>query len=572
MRMKAIKKNLVIILFFLLSYHTTIFAQFQEEIRIRETNKHYEQGDWSSFTCGRFVNSIALGNEFVYFATTGGILRYQVFENKWLYPWTISNGLAHNRIVTVAFNEATSTLWCSTPVSVSYYENFSRMWHNLFYDEIGIHTNDFVLSIGFVNDQILLETHEGRVLISNHEYGNLNFKSSDWQNIPNSNSVAWYGQRGKSNTELPLLFMTDGYLFDSRGIITDTNMRHFDITYYISDKWGNIWIGTWGLGAARADSRTQQMELLTFGLMNGNVSALSFSDEEFWIGGWDPNYYKGTDWGLENGLTRWNTRYQSWDYFQAKFITGFGNDQALAIAFDNFQIWIGTEQALVEYNTERNRWYSFDQRNGLRNNYINDIVFSDDHLWVASPSGIDQLTKGSLHSDSLVIERIGYDRLREIEVFDLELVDSTLWAATKIGLYTYNLSSQTGSFREGDWSPRTSPVTALCKNSTSIWCGGPDGVYAYNFKNKTWFSSPERNDKFRQRINYIQATDNVVFLATDEGVWKYDLERRYWRQFTVEDGLLSPIVNVIKIQGEYVWFGTAEGLCRFYWNSPMRID
>ncbi|MBN2090736.1 hypothetical protein JW964_14080 [candidate division KSB1 bacterium] len=571
MRINA-NKILMGIFYLFLSYHSTIFAQFQDEIRIRETNKHYEQGDWSSYTCGRFVNSIAIGNEFIYFATTGGILRYQVFENKWLYPWTVSNGLAHNRIIAVAFNESTNTLWCSTPVGVSYYENSSRMWHNLFYDEIGIRSNDFIHSIGFVNDQIILETHDGRILLSSNEYGNLNFNNGNWQNIPNSNSVAWYGHRGKSNAELPLLFMSDGYLFDSRGIITDTNMRHFDITYYIFDKWGYIWIGTWGLGAARADTRTQQMELLTFGLMNGNVSALALSNEEFWIGGWDPNYYKGTDWGLENGLTRWDTRYQTWDYFQAKFITGFNNDQALSIAIDTTQIWIGTEQALVEYNVDRNRWYSFDPRNGLRNNLINDIVFNDDYLWVASPSGIDQIEKATLHTDSVAIERVGYDRLREIEVFDLELVDSTLWAATKIGLYFYDLSNQTGRFLEGDWSPRTTPVTALGKNSTSIWCGGPDGVYAYNFIKKTWFSSPERNDKFDQRINYIQATDNVVFVATDNGVWKYDLDRRYWRQFTMEDGLLSPIVNVIRIEGEYVWFGTAEGLCRFYWNSPMRID
>ena len=64
------------------------------ERRIYESNRAYEQGDWITYSATRFIRYVSLGNTTVYFASTGGIKRYNFFTNQWNYPWTVSNGLA----------------------------------------------------------------------------------------------------------------------------------------------------------------------------------------------------------------------------------------------------------------------------------------------------------------------------------------------------------------------------------------------------------------------------------------------------------------------------------------------
>jgi len=105
-----------------------------------------------------------------------------------------------------------------------------------------------------------------------------------------------------------------------------------------------------------------------------------------------------------------------------------------------------------------------------------------------------------------------------------------------------------------------------------VWFGTDDEVDVYDLKQKKWLPSPARLTSHNARVNYIAATDEVVFVATTEGVWKFDPKRNYWKQFTRLDGLISDLVNWIHIDGDYVWFATNDGMCRFYWNSPMRID
>jgi ligand-binding sensor domain-containing protein len=569
MKATALMKILIPLLFTILTVSLAP-AQFSSDIRIEKTNEHYELGDWIGYSNCRFVNSIAIGTQFIYFATTGGITRYNFYDNEWDFPWTSCNGMAHNHAICVAYDENTNQLWCSSPVGISHYEPFSRIWYNSYYDDFGVDSDDFVLSIGFTSSEVWLQTGSGQMFRKNKDYGS--FTSAGSINYSENNEIIWFGQRGKSERELPLLFMSDGYLFESQKTITDPNMRRYDVTYYVFDKWGYLWIATWGLGAARADTRTQQMDLLPFGLYQANSTALALEDDRIWIGAWDPEYDRGTDWGEENGVTFWNMRDDTWKYFQAKYITDFNDDQTNRIKIDGSRIWFANERSLNEYIKDRSRWYSYDQTDRIRNNFIYDVEVNSEYVWVATPAGIDQMAKRSIHSDSAEIKRVAYDALREVEVYDIDLAGDTLWAGTRHGAYLYDVAKDSGHFFEGDWSPGVNPVTAVGVSPNVVWFGTEDEVFGFDFRKNKWLPSPARFSRINSQVNDIQATEKVVFVATDEGVWKYDVDREYWKQFTIEDGLLSQKVNEMKIVGDYVWFATAEGICRFYWNNPMRID
>ena len=82
---------IIVILFFMMS-------ATDAQIRIRETNRAYQQGDWITFATTRFVRYVSIGHTYVYFSTTGGITRLNRFSYKWDFPWTTSNGLPDNDI------------------------------------------------------------------------------------------------------------------------------------------------------------------------------------------------------------------------------------------------------------------------------------------------------------------------------------------------------------------------------------------------------------------------------------------------------------------------------------------
>lgn len=555
--------------FIFLVLYISLYAQDDTENRIYQTNIHYEEGDWISYSNHRYINSIAIGNEFVYFATTEGIIRYNYFSYNWEFPWTMSNGLASNNILVVAFDVNTNFLWCSTPEGVSYYQPGQKIWTNSYKDEMGIPKFDNVLSIGFDLNNVWLITGNGLIFISNNQEGTF---SKTTENPGNSTDFRWFGRRGWKRTQLTPLFMSDGYLFDTRGFIQDIELREFSISYYVLDKWGMMWFGTDGIGVARADIRTDRMELMPYGMMHQNVTAIAKDENKFWLGGFNEDY-EAYDSREQSGITRWDMSRNEWTHYQAKYITGFDNDQVTSIAADSGMIWFGTEQGLILFIPNENYWRTFDQSDRIRSNYVFDVVVNDQYVWVATPSGIDRIYKWGIKKDSLDVTWIARNHLREYEVYDLEFMNDILWAGTEFGAYYYDTVKDSGDFFEtGLLGPGTKAVYSVSWSGSDVWFGTSDGVEIYDLNEQKWLPTPKRKIKMTSKINFIRANDQVTWVGTDQGAWKFDRERNYWKLFTVKDGLVHNKVQAIWIDGDYVWFGTPQGLTKFYWNTPYRID
>ena len=328
---------------FLLAF-IPILAQPDEFIH--QTNDYYEYGDWIGYSCHRFVNAVAFGEDEVYFATTGGITRYDYYQDQWNFPWTVANGLPSNNVLTVAFNINTNTVWCATDVGVSYFEIFSKMW----YTPLTYHPDDVdehVISIGFSGSDVWLEKQSGIVVSMDGVYTNYDMQ------------IGWFGNLHVESRELPMFFMSHGYFFDPEGVIRDTDLREYPVTGYWFDRWGNIWIGTWGLGAAKADVRTQELSLLPYGLFHPNVSAIEQTEDTFWLGSREPDYYQSDFWREQSGITSWDTEYGEWSYSQAKYNTGFYSDQVNAISLSDERILFGTDLGLAEFIPAKKRWLAF---------------------------------------------------------------------------------------------------------------------------------------------------------------------------------------------------------------------
>ena len=112
--------------------------------------------------------------------------------------------------------------------------------------------------------------------------------------------IIWQGRKAAVEPPPPYLFMSDGLMYDEENrSISDTHLRRFQVTCWARDNWQTLWLGTWGLGAGRADLNTSRLDLLPHGLWNPAVTAMAMDEESLWLGGVQQEKVDHA------GLTRW---------------------------------------------------------------------------------------------------------------------------------------------------------------------------------------------------------------------------------------------------------------------------
>jgi ligand-binding sensor domain-containing protein len=81
------------------------------------------------------------------------------------------------------------------------------------------------------------------------------------------------------------MFMPPGFHYPGDGRLIDPDGRYFSITDMLDDGDGNLWLGTWGYGAANAATTSYMIELMPFGLIQKNVKTIYEYDGRLWMAG-----------------------------------------------------------------------------------------------------------------------------------------------------------------------------------------------------------------------------------------------------------------------------------------------
>ena len=552
-------RRMIVILLIALS----TFGRSAEKVRIYETNRAYRQGDWVTYGVSRFVRHIAVGEPYVYFATTGGITRMNMFSLQWDTPWTVSNGLASNNVYLVAKDRNTGFLWAVTDVGVSRQEPALERWFNVFYDELGLTRNETVISIGFGdNRQVYLVTSDNRWLVSD----NTSADFAPIQPLFSDEFIRWYGHREARSGDLPHFFMDGGYLFNNtRRYIDDLQFRHWPITHWLRDEWHTLWLATWGLGVGRGDLNTMRLELYPFGLWDDAVDAIARDGGSFWLGGMQESREP-------SGVTEWRGGAAAPSFYEPQLITGFTSDQVTAVAADARFVWFGTRHGLTFFDKHRNRWRTLTVADRLTNDEVNQVVVDGPHVWAATASGLCRIERQSVTGDSVRVQHIKPAALRTIKVYDAAVQENLIWLATEFGVYVYDQTTDEGGFYKGIDGPFDRTVYAVSVWNDEVWFGARDGIFAFDSATKEWLDPPAKYYRTDAGINRILATRQAVWVATNGGLLKYDREQARWVEFSVADGLADDRVYSLLLDGDYLYIGGASGLTRFYWNAPYRID
>ena len=466
----------------------------------------YELEDWISYGVFRHVTSMDRDDEYLYIGTTGGVMRYDHWKEQWDTPLTTSSGLPDNRVSDVVVD----------------IENREIVF--------------FTLRGSIRFDPFLERFRTGGALppippVEDFDYPEL-FPDID----------------------------LNYYRFDGGAYLTDPYLRRFPLTVRLADEWGYLWIGTDGLGAGRAWQRSGRLKMLPFGLMGRNVNALAFDGDQLWIGGIAP-------WDEEAGITRAGRDLQTWDYFEARFLTGMRSDDVTAIAPGSTDVWVGTLYGLCRYEKEGDDWTTLTTFQGLADDWVTDVALDGDVIWAGTSRG---LTRYVLTGDSLSAVQIPL--IGPEKVYDIEVGPEFVWFGTDEGVFALDRAANRWlRFTSPDGTIER-PCTAISVFGDEIWFGTTVGLTRHQRSTRQWDWHPFGQQIQAGHVICLQAGPKAVWAGTENGLWKLRRQTGRWRVFTTEDGLLDNTVQAILLDGAYLWLGSPQGLTRFYWDNPLRID
>lgn len=505
----------------------------------------YREGDWVSYSVFRYITSIALDFDYVYFGTTEGLIRYDRFDKKWGLPFTTSDGLPDHWIRNVAYDPDRNEIWVDTYTGAAMYQPVFQEWSREF---------------GFPAD----------------------LAASDTSKIELPNFF----------TEFGLTVLPDRYIMDS-------NLDQYRITNYLKGDLDDLWIGTWGLGAGLASLRHLQLRMFKFGLYDKDVKAILIDGDEMWFGG-SGLYYSS------QGITRYNRKRGSWDYYSTPQTPFLVSDQVNVIEADDKFVWLGTEDGLARFDKKKDGWKSYNTFRGLPDNEVTALNADGDVLWIGTRYG---LAVYNTKTDS--IRKVKDPLLEGVYIYSILSDSDFVWVGTERGVYAldrikrtwYRFSTpdnllfgrvrsiakssahdesltanpddtsiQDESHGSLDSSAQNSNVRKAYSGRDEIWFGTDMGILGYNPVTNERMVYQSNIDFPEVKIIKLVCYQRYVWVATENGVWRLDKKRQLWTEYTTEDGLLDNSVQDMVLDGDYIWFGTPEGITRFFWNNPRLRD
>jgi ligand-binding sensor domain-containing protein len=507
----------------------------------------YRPGDWISYSTFRYITSAALGREYVYFGTTGGVLRYQFYESTWKHPFTVSDGLENDHIRDLIFDFNSGFLWCLTDTGVSFRDPSSEYWRNNLdlslsaaFTDIGVGTNYIWVTDG--KKTIALDQFTG-------------YQQTAYSADVTKDDVRWMDDTGERPDNR--YFMDPQYMFVQGGI-QDSQFRTYPITVTIQDNFRSQWLGTWGLGIGMADKTSLTLIFHQRGLYSPDIQSMAWDQEGMWIGGLSSN-------DTPHGITYWNMKDDTWQYYEAVNLPGLLSDAVTAIVVDESYLWFATLYGLARYDKKADEWRTFTVHDNLWDDEITCLSLNDSILWVGTPSGINRIDHGN------IIHKVTDDPLLHRHIFQID-AGKDVWAGTDRGIYQYRTDTNKWQAIEGYAGMVSYEITSVAVYGNEVWFGSEEGIQMLNRETGEWNGFPSTHFQTSGVKYTILPDETAVWVGCDQGVRKYIRKDNRWHLFTTEDGLLDNHVRWILLDGDNIWFGTPRGLTKFYWNAPYRID
>lgn len=477
--------------------------------------RDYYDGDWVSYVVQRHITGLTQGFDVLYIGTPDGVGRFSSLSNRFLPPLTASSGLDDPRILRLAFDDGSATLWIETPLGPASYNEAIHEWRT-----------------GGTFPAELVRDDAGRL---------------GFDNLFTPFELAYFPPDRQS----------------PHGLFRDRNLQSFPITSALFDGFNSnrIWFGAWGYGLGEIDRFSQQVTFHAYGPYQPTVLAMHRQGQNIHVGG------QGED-GVPPVISVLNLTDSSWTHIEP-FYKLAASGEINCINSLGKTMFYGTSTGLLTFDPKDERWRRYSHFDGLPDDWVTALFPDGDLIWVGTRGGpglLDPRSDTGTPAISMVTSS-----LPGTWVYDFCMAYGYIWAGTETGLYRIRQGD--------DWGRITTPdgllrgrVRGLEARPEGIWCATDAGLLLLDsdlVAQEIFRSDGELGDG---NLFALAVDDANLWVASRSGLWRYIRPKRLWRSYTRADGLLDEFAFDLMLDGDYIWLGHSSGLTRFYWNNPLRID
>ncbi len=538
------------------------FLQAQADIK-------YDPWDWVTYRFSQDITSISDGPEHIYFASPGGILRYQTFGRYWDYPITTSQGLSDFTVTAVYYDFHTNILWASTSRGLDYSMDGGGRWNQVSRDELGLRNQELIIKIGSTAEELYCVT-PSQIIKADHLSG---FLIMPYAEPPPKEHITW-GSALMIGTAAVRDFVDGfsamgGWNLELGWLNGPSLNEEAPITTVHTDRFGDMWVGTRGGPVFHGDRQLMIMEPKPVGLAQTNATVLEFWENNLWVAGVSAP-------GTPSGITLFDTDRGTSEFFRRGVEFNFGLDVVTAIEKVGKQWWFGTPDGLQIYEPLKDTWTVLSKVKTLIDEPVSRLETDGDYVYAGTRMGVVRVSVEKSVLDPWTVTN-------DIGRWPLDALwwdGSNLWISSRQHLWRWLADAdflyQYGSFGEeltGIQQGETtlmSPVTAVVSSERMVYFADEFGLLLFNKIEGKWdrYSAESKLVGFHtldMDVATIDDSTTVAWLATTKGAVMVNLRTGFVRQFGTRDGLPSKRISAVRVKGDQVWFGTFEGLCRFKW-------
>lgn len=443
---------------------------------------------------------------FLWFGTQGGLNRYDGREMKVVRrnPFK-DDGLVHNLIQTMYYDEKLHEIWIGTYQGVSRYNIHHNTFENFTVSGNGL-SNPVVIAITIdKNHDVWIGTMEG--------LNRLDIETGDIKQYDIPGNVV---RALKIDSTGRLLIGTyEGLLYYDE-LTENIKSLAFDLPspyVMVVDEFekGILTLGLWDGGIVQIDLEKNDIQKTSFA-DNRVYTLTQTEDKTFWVGTWGGGLYAITKDG------------------SVSHFAGDGAESQLShpVVYSMLQdhsgiLWIGTNGGgICKMSPRKSNYVQFyhdvDNPNSLSPGKINKIFGdSNQNLWFAIYN--DGLNRYDPLTDSFIKYKHDSDNPNSLpnnSVVDMiELSDNRLLLGTGEGLAYYDMTTE--KFYQWPILPKGVIVYALADTEEELWIGTyTNGIYCYN---KT---SGELQQYYYKDSDNYSLSDNLVYdilVDTKQRVW-----------------------------------------------------
>ncbi|PKM56225.1 MAG: hypothetical protein CVV00_00855 [Firmicutes bacterium HGW-Firmicutes-5] len=542
---------------------------------------------------------------FLWFGTQSGLNRFdgRKIEVYKTVPFT-EDGLAHNLVQTIYYDEQSHELWVGTYQGVSQFIIHERRFENYTVKDDNL-SNPIIIAIekdsegyvwlGTMNGLNRLDPRDGSVkqynipketvrslLIDSKERLLIGTYDGLFTMDPVSDVVIPVEVELPSPNVMTIKAFEEDVLtlglWDGGVVELDLDFNILSKTSYADNRVyslektydGTLWVGTWG-GGLFATEKNKTTHHFASGESDGSLvhpivySMLEDDSGILWI---------GTNGG---GISKLNPRKR--DY--VKFSHDPRNQESLDIGKINFiqedkdeNLWFAVyNNGLNKYNTrtETMTKYKYDENQvgSLMDNQVMAIdMLEDGRLLIGTAKGLVFYNQGT---DTFTPWNILPDNLR---IYDIERVgDHELWIGTYTsGLFYYNMMTdetlQYSSTNEDFQTLSDNLVYTIHHDSKGrLWVGTNNGLNLLEKGSDTFKVFKKGSREEHQLANnsisdiFEDSTGRMWFGMLDGGVAYYDEMNKNFVSFTEADGLSSnAVISMLEGNDNLIWVATYDGM------------